>query len=200
MRGLRTLNGECGPAGLSSGRKRRVQTFALALLVQKHSILYQLEMNKIKALPVVAAMIPEAGATREALPLYLSPVVAGFPSPAEDYLDRKLDLHEYLVRNNAATYFVRAAGDSMIRAGIHDGDLLVVDRSLTPGSGSVVIAAVDGELTVKYLTRKGGRVLLVPANEEYLEIDVTEHENTVIWGVVTYAIHKLNPHAMLHQE
>jgi DNA polymerase V len=149
-------------------------------------------MKQTKAVPVDAAMIPEAGTTREALPLYLSPVVAGFPSPAEDYLDRKLDLHEHLVRNNAATFFVRAAGDSMIRAGIHDGDLLVVDRSLTPGNGSVVIAAVDGELTVKYLARNNGRLLLVPANDEYQEIDITENEDTVIWGVVTYAVHKLS--------
>ena len=154
-------------------------------------------MKKTKVASVVdAAIVPEGSATREALPLFLSPVVAGFPSPAEDYLDRKLDLHEHLVRNSAATFFVRAAGDSMMQAGIHDGDLLVVDRSLTPGNGSVVIAAVAGELTVKYLARKNGRVLLVPAHEEYSEIDITENEDTMIWGVVTYAIHKLNADAL----
>ena len=157
-------------------------------------------MKKTKAVPVDAAKAPEGGSPREALPLYLSPVVAGFPSPAEDYLDRKLDLHTHLVRNNAATFFVRAAGDSMIRAGIHDGDLLVVDRSLTPGNGSVVIAAVEGELTVKYLARKNGRVLLISANDEYPELDITEQEDTMIWGVVTYAIHKLTAEAMLLQK
>jgi len=154
-------------------------------------------MKETKAIPVDAAM-PQDNSPREALPLYLSPVVAGFPSPAEDYLDRKLDLHEHLVRNHAATFFLRASGDSMIRAGIHDGDLLVVDRSITPGNGSVVIAAVEGELTVKYLAKKNGRVLLVPANDEYPELDITEQEDAVIWGVVTYAIHKINAKAMLH--
>lgn len=132
----------------------------------------------------------------KALPLYLSPVPAGFPSPAEDTLDRKLDLHDHLVRNNAATFFLRASGDSMIKAGILDGDLLVVDRSITPGNGSVVIAAVEGEMTVKYLAKKNGRVLLAPANDEYPELDITEQEDAVIWGVVTYAIHKLNAGAL----
>ena len=153
-------------------------------------------MKKTKAAPVRAAMIPEGASPREAQPLYLTPVVAGFPSPADDYLDRKLDLHEHLVRNHAATFFVRAAGDSMIRAGIHDGDLLVVDRSLTPVNGSVVIATMEGEFTVKYLAQKNGRVLLVPANDEYPDLDITEQEDAVIWGVVTYAIHKLNADAL----
>jgi DNA polymerase V len=153
-------------------------------------------MKRSKTATVDAGMIPEDGSPKDALPLYLSPVVAGFPSPAEDYLDRKLDLHEHLVRNHAATFFVRAAGDSMIRAGIHDGDLLVVDRSLTPGNGTVVIAAVTGELTVKYLAKKDGRVFLVPANEEYPALDITEQEDAIIWGVVTYAIHKLKADAL----
>jgi DNA polymerase V len=150
------------------------------------------DMKETKVFPIDAAMLLEDGSSREALPLYLSPVAAGFPSPAEDYLDRKLDLHDHLVRNHAATFFLRASGDSMIRAGILDGDLLVVDRSLAAGNGSVVIAAVEGELTVKYLANKNGRVLLVPANEEYPELDITDQEDAMIWGVVTYAIHKLN--------
>ncbi|GHV52149.1 umuD protein [Deltaproteobacteria bacterium] len=144
-----------------------------------------------------AAMLPDADAPREALPLALSPVAAGFPSPAEDYLDRRLDLHAHLVKNHAATFFVRASGESMIRAGIHDGDLLVVDRSLDAHNGNVVIAAVAGELTVKYLVRKNGRVLLVPANDAYPELDITNQEGALIWGVVTYAIHKLNADALV---
>jgi DNA polymerase V len=152
-------------------------------------------MKETKVIPVDAAMQPGDG-SREVLPLYLSPVAAGFPSPAEDYLDRKLDLHEYLVKNHAATFFLRASGDSMIKAGILDGDLLVVDRSITPGNGSVVIAAVEGELTVKYLAKMNGRVLLVPANDEYPDLDITEQEDAVLWGVVTYAVHKLNANAM----
>lgn len=130
-------------------------------------------------------------AEREGLPLYLSPVEAGFPSPAEDYLDRRLDLHEYLVRNETATFFLRAHGDSMRGAGIHDGDLLIVDRSLEAGHRRVVIAALDGELTVKRLLRRAGRVLLAPENPRFAEVDITEREYVHIWGVVTHVIHKL---------
>ena len=125
------------------------------------------------------------------LPLYLSPVEAGFPSPAEDYTEQKLNLHKYVVRHEAATFFVRAHGDSMINAGIHDGDLLVVDRSIAAEHNRVVIAALEGELTVKRLLRKDGRVLLVPENPEYPEFDITLHEHVHIWGVVTYVVHKL---------
>ena len=133
----------------------------------------------------------DSPAPREGLPLYLTPVEAGFPSPAEDYIDRKLDLHQHMVRNEAATFFLRAHGDSMLGAGIYDGDLLVVDRSLEAAHNRVVIAAVDGELTVKRLVRRQGRVLLMPENPEYSPIDITEREYIHIWGVVTYAVHKL---------
>ena len=128
---------------------------------------------------------------REGLPLYLTPVEAGFPSPADDFLDCRLDLHRHLVRNEAATFFLRAHGESMINAGIHDGDLLVVDRSESATHNRIVIAALDGELTVKRLVRCQGRVLLMPENSDYTEIDITEHEYVHIWGVVTYVIHKL---------
>ncbi len=124
-------------------------------------------------------------------PLYLAPVEAGFPSPAEDHLDCKLDLHRHLVRNEAATFFVRAHGESMLGAGIHDGDLLVVDRSVEAGHRKVVIAALEGELTVKRLLRRDGRVLLAPENSNFSPIDITEREFVHIWGVVTYVIHKL---------
>lgn len=133
------------------------------------------------------ALSPE----REGLPLYLAPVAAGFPSPAEDYLDKRLDLHSHLVRNEAATFFLRAHGESMINAGIHDGDLLIVDRSEAAAHNRVIIAALDGELTVKRLVRRGDRVLLAPENPDYPEIDITEHEYVHVWGVVTYVIHKL---------
>ena len=128
---------------------------------------------------------------RTGAPLLLCPVPAGWPSPAEDYIEDTLDLHKYAVRNGAATFFLRASGDSMIGAGIHDGDILVVDRSLSPTSGKVVIAAVDGELTVKRLLKKGMRLLLVPENTDYDTIDITAHESTTIWGVVTFALHSL---------
>lgn len=135
--------------------------------------------------------IPEAAVPREGVPLFLSPVEAGFPSPADDYLDKRLDLHAYLVRNEAATFFLRAHGDSMLGAGIHDGDLLIVDRSLEARHNRVVIAALDGELTVKRLVRRQERVLLIPENPDFPEIDITEREYVHIWGVVSHVIHKL---------
>ena len=128
---------------------------------------------------------------RTGLPLYLAPVEAGFPSPAEDYLDRRLDLHQHLVRNEAATFFLRAHGESMLGAGIHDGDLLIVDRSIEPAHRKVVIAALDGELTVKRLLYREGRVFLASENPQFEPIDITESEFVHIWGVVTYVVHKL---------
>ena len=125
------------------------------------------------------------------LPLYLSAVQAGWPSPADDYIDQQLNLHELAVRNPAATFFLRAAGDSMLGAGIHDGDLLIVDRSVDATHNRVVIAALDGELLVKKLVRRGNRAWLAPANPDYPEIEITAREYVHIWGVVTYVLHKL---------
>lgn len=124
-------------------------------------------------------------------PLYLSAVSAGWPSPSDDYVEEEIDLHDIAVRNPAATFFLRATGDSMIGVGIHDGDLLVVDRSLPANHNRIVIAAIDGELLVKKIFRKKDRVYLVPANPDYPDIDITDEEYLYIWGVVTYALHKL---------
>ena len=131
----------------------------------------------------------EAGGT--ALPLYAWPVHAGFPSPADDYMEGKLDLNSHVVRHRTATFFVRAAGDSMIGAGIHPGDILVVDRSLEPASGNVVIAAIDGEYTLKRLRRRGRETWLMPENDAYEPIRVGEGVDARIWGVVTFAVHEL---------
>ena len=128
---------------------------------------------------------------REGLPLYLSPVQAGFPSPADDYMEGKLDLHKHLVRNESATFFLRASGNSMEGAGIFDGDLLVVDRSIEATHNRIVIAALDGELTVKRLIRQRGKVYLAPENPEYPKFDITNREYVHIWGVVTYVVHKV---------
>ena len=128
---------------------------------------------------------------REGLPLYLSPVQAGFPSPADDYMEGKLDLHKHLVRNESATFFLRASGNSMEGAGIFDGDLLVVDRSIEATHNRIVIAALDGELTVKRLIRQRGKVYLAPENPEYPKFDITNREYVHICGVVTYVVHKV---------
>ena len=123
--------------------------------------------------------------------LYSSSVSAGFPSPADDFIDTKLDLNEHLIRHPSATFFVRASGDSMIGAGIHSGDILIVDRSLEAANNAIVIAALEGELTVKRFKKKNGRVFLLPENKEYKIIDITHNETFSIWGVVTYVIHRL---------
>ena len=127
----------------------------------------------------------------ETIPLYLNPVQAGFPTPSGDDVDQRLNLHKHLVKHEAATFFLRASGNSMINVGIHDGDLLIVDRAVEAIHNKVVIAALDGELTVKKLVKRNGKVLLAPANPVYPEIDITNREHIHIWGVVTYAIHKL---------
>ena len=123
-------------------------------------------------------------------PLFLDSVSAGFPSPATDYMENKLDLNEYLIKHPAATFIVKASGPSMAEAGILSGDLLIVDRSVTPKNDNIVIASVFGDLTVKKLRKKGPALFLVSANNEYPSIEVKEEMECFIWGVVTYVIHK----------
>ena len=127
---------------------------------------------------------------KNAPPLFVEQVAAGFPSPAEDYIDRNLDLNELLIRHPAATFFVRASGDSMIGAGIHSGDILVVDRAVEPTSGRIIIAVVNGEMTVKRIRRQDGKLSLCAENDEYAPIQVGRDMDFEIWGVVTYVIHK----------
>lgn len=141
-------------------------------------------------LTILGSAVDSAPAGQGA-PLYLAAVEAGWPSPADDYIDHRLNLHELVVRNPAATFFLRAAGDSMIDVGIRDGDLLIVDRSVDATHNRVVIAALDGELLVKRLVRRGKQVYLAPANPAFPEIDITAREYVHIWGVVTYVLHKL---------
>jgi DNA polymerase V len=126
-----------------------------------------------------------------ALDLYTSKISAGFPSPAEDFLDRKLDLNEYLIRNPSATFLVRVNGNSMVNAGIFDGDILIVDRSLEASDGKVVIGVINGEFTVKRILKKGKRLFLLPENEKFKPIEITEDMDFKTWGVVVYTIHKI---------
>lgn len=115
---------------------------------------------------------------------FLARVPAGFPSPAEEYLDNTLNLHDYLVQNKTATFYFRVDGDSMRDDGILDGDILVVDRSVQPTSGRIVVAAVNGQYTVKRLYRRANVVELRPANPAYQPIRFNDGEELVIWGVV----------------
>ena len=118
-------------------------------------------------------------------------VPAGFPSLAADYEENKLDLNRHLIKNPAATFFVRASGDSMVGAGIHSGDLLIVDRSLEPRDKSVIIALMDGELTVKRIRIGKRKITLEPENENYSAQQITEEMEFEVWGVVTNVIHAL---------
>lgn len=122
------------------------------------------------------------------LPLYTSRIAAGFPSPADDHLEAPLDLNEHLVKHPAATFVVRVDGDSMTGAGIYNGDLLVVDRSLDAKSGSIVVAVVNGEMTVKRLWMRGRHIRLVPENPAYKPIEIRDGLDLVIWGVVAHVI------------
>jgi DNA polymerase V len=123
------------------------------------------------------------------LPLFLGKVAAGFPSPADDYIQKTLDLNELLIKKPAATFFVRAQGESMLGAGIHPNDILVVDRSIEPVAGKIVICALNGELTVKRLARENGHWQLKADNPHYADIAIHEALELVIWGVVTNVIH-----------
>ena len=125
------------------------------------------------------------------LPLFSGKVAAGFPSPADDYVEKTLDLNELLVQKPAATFFVRAQGESMLGAGIHPNDILVVDRSIEPVPGKIVICALNGELTVKRLERDNGQWQLKAENPAYPDIAIHEELEMVIWGVVTNVIHPL---------
>ncbi|MBD9658516.1 MULTISPECIES: translesion error-prone DNA polymerase V autoproteolytic subunit [unclassified Pantoea] len=121
------------------------------------------------------------------LPLYLERVPCGFPSPAQDYVEDTLDLNKLVVKHPSATYFVRVSGDSMVGAGISDGDLLVVDRSLTATHGDIVVASFAGEFTVKEL-RTRPFVQLIPHNIHYSPINFRDEEELQIFGVVTFTL------------
>lgn len=125
------------------------------------------------------------------IPLFQCRIQAGFPSPGDDFKEGALDLNEHLIAHKAATFFVRVTGDSMIGVGIFPGDLLIVDRSLTPISGKVVIAVLNGEMTVKRFEKRKNGILLCAENKSYGDIKVGDEDDFSIWGVVTNVIHSL---------
>ena len=126
------------------------------------------------------------------LPLFGHKVAAGFPSPADDYVEATLDLNQYLVQHREATFFVRVKGHSMTGAGIFDGDLLVVDRSIEPTVGKIIIAVIDGELTVKCLAFEGGRPVLKAQNPHFKDIVLRDTQELLCWGVVTSTIRRFD--------
>jgi len=124
------------------------------------------------------------------LPLVEATISAGFPSPANDYLESRVDLNKELITNESATFYARVKGDSMYLAGINDGDLLIIDKSRTPQNGSVVVCLIDGEFTVKRLEKQGNTFYLMPENPDFKPIRIKPENSVTIWGVVTYTIKK----------
>ena len=129
--------------------------------------------------------------SRLTLPLAGERVAAGFPSPADDYVEVGIDLNEQLIHHPTSTFFLRVSGDSMLGAGIHDGDLLVVDRSLDARPGRVVVAMLDGAFTLKRLVRHRGRLRLEAANSAYPPLELHRCGDVQIWGVAIHVIHPL---------
>ncbi|MFI3316980.1 MAG: translesion error-prone DNA polymerase V autoproteolytic subunit [Rikenellaceae bacterium] len=125
------------------------------------------------------------------LPLSQAGVSAGFPSPADDPMELKLDLNRELIRNAASTFFARASGVSMIDDGVSDGDLLLIDKSVEPYDGCLAVCYIDGEFTLKRFKDNGDHALLVPANKDYKSIKVTADNDFMVWGVVRYLIKKM---------
>lgn len=117
-------------------------------------------------------------------------IKAGFPSPAQDYIDLAFDLNKELVKNPSSTFYGRVRGDSMVDEGINDGDILVIDKSLPPADGRKAVCYIDGEFTLKTIRVKKDGIYLMPANPAYKPIKVTEENDFVVWGIVTYVIHK----------
>jgi len=125
------------------------------------------------------------------IPFFGSQIPAGFPSPADDYLEMSLDLNEHLIRNPSSTFFARVTGSSMINSGIYDNDIVIIDKSLQPKNGSILVCVIDGEFTIKRFKRvDDNTAYLMPDNPNFNPIKVDQNNDFTIWGVVTYTIHK----------
>ncbi len=149
-----------------------------------------IEVYKSQVKSDVEVLIASDNPTELSIPIFTSRVQAGFPSPADDHLEDTLDLNTHLIHHKEATFFVKAQGDSMIGAGIQQGDILIVDKSLTAKSGKIVIAVVDGEFTVKRLHKYKGNITLKAENPDFKDIKIGGDDELIIWGVVTSVIHQ----------
>ena len=118
-------------------------------------------------------------------------ISAGFPSPADDFKELRISIDQEVVRNEEATFYARVSGESMQGAGLDDGDLLVIDRSMEPKNGKIAVCCIDGEFTVKRLKVVEDGVFLIPENPKYQSIKVTEENELIIWGIVTYVVKKV---------
>ena len=118
-------------------------------------------------------------------------ISAGFPSPADDFKEIRISLDRELVKNKEATFYAKVSGDSMVGAGLDDGDLLVIDRSLNPENGKIAVCVLDGEFTVKRIKKEKSKLYLIPENKKYKPIELKEENELIIWGIVEYVIKKL---------
>ena len=180
-----------------SGRPTSEPTQVIRVPVSRLPAVRAVIQKKASPIPALLASLaadiltPATHPMARRCPLYQSRITAGFPSPADDYVEGQLDLNQYLIDRPAATFFVRVQGDSMIDVGIHPGDLLIVDRSRSAEDGKVIIAVLDGELTVKRLRYQAGQLWLYPENDSYPPLRITEERDFHIWGVVRHVIHSL---------
>ena len=185
-----------GGARKGAGRKKNSGNFKEETKVIRvpisliESITPSIEVYKSQIKSGIEVLRANENPVRQLIPIFTSRVQAGFPSPADDHLEDTLDLNTHLIHHKEATFFVKAQGESMIGAGIHQGDILIVDKSLSPKSGKIVIAVVDGEFTVKRLHKYKGNITLKAENSEFEDIKIKGTDELIIWGVVTSVIHQ----------
>ncbi|HHE07953.1 MAG TPA: translesion error-prone DNA polymerase V autoproteolytic subunit [Chlorobaculum parvum] len=148
-----------------------------------------MKLLRIHSGPILDFFTPDFSTELE-LPMAGVNISAGFPSPAEDFEELPLDLNKALIKHPAATFYARVKGTSMTDAGILDGDLLVIDKSLDPKSGDIAVCFLDGEFTVKRIEQLDDGLFLMPANEQYQPIRISEESDFQVWGIVTFVIHK----------
>ena len=185
-----------GGARTGAGRKKNSGKFKEDTKVMRvpislvSTVKSTLNIYKSQLKSEIEVLEPDFNAPNIFIPIFSSRVQAGFPSPADDHLEDRLDLNKHLIHHQESTFFVRAQGESMLNAGIHPGDILVVDKSLLAKSGKIVIAVVDGEFTVKRLHKYKGKISLKAENPEFKDIEISEGNELIIWGVVTSTIHQ----------
>jgi len=183
-----------GGSRLGAGRKLGPEPTVTIRVPASHKETIVALVQRLKTSPPVRSpswleILPLAEqAPPQAFPLMSHSVRAGFPSPADDYIEKRIDLNEELIQHREATFFLRVRGHSMVGAGIDDGDELIVDRAIKPEHGRIVVAAVDGELTVKRFYRRGGIVKLMAESPEFPDIELKDGQEMIIWGVVTKVI------------
>ena len=148
-----------------------------------------MRLSKIHSGPVLDFYTPDF-TTQLELPLAAGAISAGFPSPAEEYIELAIDLNKELIKHPAATFYARVKGSSMIDAGIADGDLLIIDKALEPKDGDIAVCFIDGEFTLKRLALKEDGLYLMPANAEFKPIRITEENDFLVWGMLAYIVHK----------